>query len=155
MSDINLTRIFIQTDGEEHRQQARRARTISEAFASDGRLKSSALIPSLPWSVRDATIPGEVSTGPNQLAFPMPQGAIIRHVALSARVGPSGGPVVITLTGGDSSQSFSLPAGQTSNATGVTIPVSPGAWLRVNVTAANGAEDVTVSLHYSAGTGGF
>lgn len=124
---------------------------VDGAIGPDSIVKRDAVDPALPWQRIDAEFPGVIVAGPGQRRFAMPQGARIRHVAITAATVPSGGAFVVSLTGGERSESFSLPVGQSTSASGVDITIVPGAFLALDILAVNGAETVTISIHYQGG----
>ena len=126
-------------------------RSVSGAINDDATVRPESLTAALPWQVRDAVLPGEIVTGANVRRFAMPQGARIRHVALSAGTPPAGDSFVIHITAGSRTESISLPAGQATMATGLNIPVDPGVFVGISVMRTSGAEDVTISIHYTVG----
>lgn len=80
----------------------------------------------------------------------LPQAAVIDRVLAYAKTAPSGGEftAVITANGVEVTR-VTIPAGTTSNPSiGVNTPVTANAVLGANVTAANGAADVALSVIY-------
>ena len=121
------------------------------AVSPSGTVYPEAIRNILPWSVASGQIDGAASVGSNILRWPFPQGGVIRSVGIDARTVPTGGSFAITITGGETTESFSLQAGKVSNVAPSSIHVNAGAWVRVNVTATNGAADIAISLHYTTG----
>lgn len=129
-------------------------KATSAAITPDGRVSPAAVAGALPWQAHDGKLEGSVSTGSNRLRWHFPQGGVIRQVSYDVRTAPSGGALQFTLSGGSSTESFGLQAGQTNAVTNTNIRMAAGSWARLNVTAANGAADLAVTLQYeSAGTG--
>lgn len=130
---------------------AQQRRTVQAVIRPDATVERESFLPVLPWSARDVFIPGALAAGSNLVRLSFPQGARLRHVAIAARVPPSGAALVLRLAGGGVNESFSLPAGQSTNPVGIDRTISEGVFLGVSVIDAAGAEDVTVSIHYTAG----
>lgn len=134
---------------DELRQQKANAVVISQ----DGGVHSRPLVQSLPWYRADVTIAGPVSTGTGVAMIPFPQGATVRHVSRFAATPPTSSSFNFRLNAGADSQSFSLQVGEASRMSGADIDIPPGGWLSLDVTQAGGVEDVTVTIHYTAGGG--
>lgn len=129
-------------------------KSTSAAITPDGRVSPAAVAGALPWQAHDGKIEGTVTTGSNRLRWHFPQGGVIRQVSYDVRTAPSGGSLQFTLSGGSSTETMSLQAGQTSGVTNTSIRMATGSWARLNVTAANGAADLAVTLQYeSLGSG--
>lgn len=129
-------------------------KSTSAAITPDGRVAPAAVAGALPWQAHDGKIEGTVTTGSNRLRWHFPQGGVIRQVSYDVRTAPSGGALQFTLSGGSSTETMSLQAGQTSGVTNTSIRMAAGSWARLNVTAANGAADLAVTLQYeSLGSG--
>lgn len=137
-------------DDEMHQQKAN-----AVAIAKDGGVSSRSLVRSLPWYRADVMLPGAVVADTNNVRLAFPQGAHLRHVAVSAREAPSGGPFAMrfSVTGGGE-QRVSLQPGESTFMTGVSLPVPPGGWLSGSVTGANGVHDLLITVHYSPLSGG-
>lgn len=135
---------------EEVRQQKANAVVISH----DGGVHSRPLVQSLPWYRADALIPGLAVAGSALSRVPFPQGAVIRHVSIFAGSAPSANSFNIRLSAGADSQRFSLQVGATARMSGASLAVPSGSWLDIDVTQGGGAEDVSITLHYSPNPGG-
>lgn len=131
-------------DTYEHRK------STAAAVSPDGTVTTYALAGRLPWLAHSGQIAGALSNGSNQLNWHMAQGGMIRHVAFSVRTAPSGGPLTFTISGGSSTEAFSLQAGLSSGQTPAAIDMTEGAWARLNIVAANGAADLSVTIQYQA-----
>lgn len=131
-------------------------RAVSSALNPDGTVRADAIVASLPWQRLDFRIPGAVTTGASLGGiYEMPQGGVIRRVSARCRVAPSSGPFTGHIAvNGVVVDSGSIQPGTTSVASGASIEVPPGGVVTLNVTSAGDAEDVTVQIFYSAGTGG-
>lgn len=131
-------------------EELRHLRASTVAINGDGTVNASSIINVLPWQRIDFQLPGAVAVG-SWLGgiFAVPQGARIRHIAAYTRIAPSGDAFTATLLFGSTTETISIPQGEFGNATGASIDVPPGGSVRMNVTSAGGAEDVTVSLHYN------
>lgn len=125
-------------------------KSTSAAITPDGRVSPAAVAGALPWQAHDGKIEGTVTTGSNRLRWHFPQGGVIRQVSYDVRTAPSGGSLQFTLSGGNSTESFGLQAGQASGVTNTGIRMAAGSWARLNVTAANGAADLAVTLQYES-----
>lgn len=130
---------------------AQQRRTVQAVISPDATVNRESLLPVLPWSRADVVLPGVIVAATDLIRLAMPQGARIRHVAIAARVPPSGGPLALRLTSGAESEAISLPAGQTARSAGLDIRVDPGAFIALSVLDPRGAEDATISLHYTVG----
>lgn len=134
--------------------ELRQQRANASVISLDGRVLPSAVAGALPWQAHDGKIDGTVATGSNRMRWHFPQGGVIRQVSYDVRTAPSGGALEFTISGGSSTQTFSLQSGKTSDVANTGIVMSPGSWARVNILSANGAADLAVTLQYeSAGTG--
>ena len=138
------------------REMARAVRTSDErqkdaavfsAFDASGRLKQNALTTVLPWQARDFHIAGAVTTGANVTEqLRIRQASRIVYLDAIAKTAPAGGPLIVIVEGGATNENVSIAAGQTSGTSATNIAVSAGALLTLNVTAANGAADVTITV---------
>lgn len=144
----DFRKVWVAAFGEDGAQQRRNVQAV---INPDATLNREGVLPVLPWSARDVFIPGEVATAADLLRLAFPQGARIRHVAIAARTPPSGGAFGITMYDGTQTHAFSLPAGQSFNPAGADIRIATGSPLPISVAAANGVEDVTLTIHYSVG----
>lgn len=154
MTDMKMTKIFMETEGRELKQQANRARTINEAFTSDGRIREDVLSTSLPWQRVDFNMHGAaVVDGRLGGIYELPQGGRIRRISGFARIAPSTGPFTYRLAvNGTVIDSGSIQPGlDTLSPSGMNTVVAPGGVLTLNVTSGGDAEDVTISVFYSAG----
>ena len=141
-------RVMTSMFGEDGAQQRR---TVQAVINKDATVNEESFLPVLPWVARDVFLPGAVTAGGNLVRLSFPQGGRLRHVTLAARVPPSGGSLVVRLSGGGVNESFSLPAGQSTNPVGIDRKFSPGTILSLSMVEPGAAEDVTVTIHYSAG----
>lgn len=126
-----------------------RAKSVSAAISPAGDVLPDAVKNVIPWRSHDGTIAGVLTTGPNQLRWPIPQGGVIRHVGFDVRTAPTGGNLTFTITGGETTQAFSLQDGQTTGMVAANLVMPPGAWARVNITSASGAADLALSIHFA------
>lgn len=126
-------------------------RAVRGAIGHDGAVRPDAIVTALPWQRADVMLPGAVITSPPDVAVPFPQGADARHIALSARVAPSSGPLTLRFAAASASETVSLQPGEASVMAGVRIAVPPGGWMAASVQSAGGAEDVSISIHYTVG----
>jgi hypothetical protein len=86
--------------------------------------------------------------------YRFPQAATIARIDAFARVAPSTGPFTAWLTvDGSQEENISIVAGQDSAASGTSITVPAGAVVRLNVTSAGDASDITVSAFYAPNGG--
>ena len=129
------------------RGQLESERMLKEGFRDDGLLDEGLIAQSLPWQRADIVIPGAAVAMSAAARVPFPQGAVIRHVSISAGTAPTS-TYAITVAAGSESGSFSLQAGVTARMRSASIVVDPGSWVAINVTSAGGAEDVAITLHY-------
>jgi|SRR5690606_9012983 len=154
MSDHKLIDIFTET-GLSSRvanpSRIERDKIIDSAFDRHGNLRVSAL--GVVLMTRDFEIVGSASTGTN-VVIPrrMPQGGRAVRLDAVARNAPVGGPFIATLyADGAPVGSVSLPSGETSGGSNVSTTIPPGAVLTWNVTAANSAANVCLTLVYRVG----
>lgn len=134
----------------------RQERAVRSALNDDGTVRSDALVAALPWQRIDFHLAGPVVVGTNRGGmFEIPQGGVIRRVSARARLAPSSGPFTSHLAvNGNTVDSGSIQEGTNSVTSGAAIPVPPGGVVSIHVTAAGDAEDVTISVFYSVGSGG-
>lgn len=136
-------------DDEMHQQKAN-----AVAIAKDGGVSPRSLASSLPWQRADVSIPGEAIAASGVARVPFPQGATLRHISIFAGTAPDSGSYHIRVNAGSDQESFSLQSGASVNVNGFRMTVDPGTWVVIDVTQAGGAEDITITLHYSPLSGG-
>lgn len=121
-------------------------RAVQSAVDGSGHVRQQALIFALPWQARDFSIAGAVSTGANVAQqYRVRQASRLVYVDALCKTAPTGGPLTLTIHGPAESKTVSIDAGATSTTNAFSEPISAGALLTLDVTAANGAEDVTVT----------
>lgn len=128
----------------------RRVATISTAFDHTGNLKPEAF-PAEFVLTRDFSIIGTASTGAGGVTPKrMPQTGRVVRLYANAGTAPSGGEFTAQLyADGDHVASVSISNGQTSGVTpDVNETIPAGSTLTWNVTTANGAANVELSLVY-------
>lgn len=122
-------------------------RSLQAAVDGSGHIKPSALTTALPWLARDFHIAGTVATGANVTEqLRVRQASRIVYLDAIAKTAPSTGPLIVVVEGGATDENVSIAAGQTSGTSATSITVAAGSLLTLNVTAANGAADVTVTV---------
>lgn len=127
-------------------------RSVESVINPDHTVNPDALTPSLPWSRADVMLPGAVVVDANSVRLAFPQGGHVRHVALSARVAPSGGQFFLRLTApGGQEETFSMQPGSSTEMANANITLAPSSWLTGEVVEASGAEDITITIHYTVG----
>lgn len=127
-------------------------RAVGGALNDDSTVRPDALTAALPWQRIDFRIPGVAANGTSLGGiYKVPQGGVIRHVSAHARIAPTTGPFTGRLVvNGVVEDSGSIQPGSTSITSSTTIPVPPGGIVALNVTSAGDAEDITISVFYSA-----
>lgn len=131
--------------------ELRQQRAVASLVNGDGTINREAIREASDWLVRDVMLPGVVVVDPQNVQIPFPQGARIRHIALSARVAPSTSQFLIRFTSGETSETISLQTGVSRDMTGVRIVVPEEGWLTASVLSSGDAHDVLISLHYIGG----
>lgn len=127
--------------------EMRHVRAAQSAIDDSGHIKPQALTTVLPWQSRDFHIGGAVVTGSNVTEqLRVRQASRIVYLDALAKTAPSTGPLNIWVEGGATNENVSVAQGQTSGTSATNIAVAAGAVLTLNVTAANGAENVTVTV---------
>ena len=128
-------------------EEKRHLRATLRAVDESGDVAREALRQALPWQARDFHIAGAVIAGSNVTEeLRVRQASRIVYLDALAKTAPAPGPLTIWVDGGAASENVSIAAGQSSGTSSANIAVAAGAVLRLNVTAANGAEGVTVTV---------
>ena len=134
----------------------RQERAVSGALNADGTVRSDAITAALPWQRIDFLIVGAAVPGASLGGiYELPQGGSIRRVSAHARMAPSTGPFTYRLlvNGVDTGFSASIQPGGTSEKSGASITVPPGGIVTINVLEGGDAENITVSVFYTASGG--
>lgn len=134
----------------------RQERAVSGALNADGTVRTDAITAALPWQRIDFLIVGTAvpGTSPGGI-YELPQGGTIRRISAHARVAPDTDPFTYRLlvNGVASGFSASIQPGATSERSGASIAVPVGGVVTLNVTSSGDAENITVSVFYTASGG--
>lgn len=143
-----LVDIFKQTvTGLRPPAEMQHVRALQSAVDASGHIKPQALTTVLPWQPRDYHIAGTVTTGANVTEqLRVRQASRIVYLDAIAKTAPTGGPLIIVVEGGARNENVSIAEGSTTGTSSTSIDVAAGALLTLNVTAANAAADVTVTV---------
>lgn len=152
MSDHELIDILHRTGLTEriaNPSRINRDKVIDAAFDGRGNLRASAVGAAV-LSTRDFEITGTASTG-TSVVIPrrMPQAGRAVRLDVTARSAPVGGEFTAALyANGAIVGTVSLESGQTANGSNVSAVIPAGAVLTWNVTSANSAANVGLTLVY-------
>ena len=125
----------------------RHVRATLRAVDESGDVAAEALRQALPWQARDYHIAGTVTTGANVTEqLRVRQASRIVYLDAIAKTAPTGGPLIVVVEGGATNENVSIAEGSTTGTSSTSIDVAAGALLTLNVTAANSAADVTVTV---------